>query len=58
MLIGSTLQVLDWHCPILAERTAEDGVVGDFNDDEAEPDVPEKDPHCAFELRELAAVTS
>src|ERR1022692_3918209 len=58
MLVSRALRVLDWHCPVLRERTAEDGVVGDLYDDEAQPDVPEEEPHRALELRQLAAVTS
>ncbi len=57
MLVSRALLVLDWHCPVFREWTAEDGVVGDFYDDETKPDVPEEDPHGALELRQLAAVT-
>ena len=57
MLVSRALLVLDWHCPVLRERTAEDGVVGDFDDDKTKPDVPEEEPHRALELRQLAAVT-
>lgn len=42
MCVGGTLFVFNGNSPILVERSAEDRVVADLNDQVAEPDVDDK----------------
>ena len=39
VLISRALEVLDWHSPVLAERTTEDAVVCDLNDNKSQSNV-------------------
>lgn len=55
IVVGSALEVLDGHGPILVERAAKDTVVNDLDYNEPNPYVPKESPHCDFEAGKVTA---
>jgi hypothetical protein len=58
VVVCSALEILDRHRPILVKWPAEDTIIDDLDDEEADPDVPEESPHCYFEARKVTAAES